>query len=193
MEQHVYHLLNDYYDNELSPMARRRVEVHLCACASCRAELEQLSRLGSLLAEYDVPDVFSAAETFQAQVVLRVARRAREQSGYKGAVWHLVPLALLALAVVFQGLFVLVGVLGRVFRSAQWLGADVSSFVAQVGLTWPESIAILGVSPSTTVVVLGIVLMAGLYLGVFALLIPYVGWVGALWRSARAGQASLGR
>ena len=193
MEQHVYHLLNDYYDNELSPIARRRVEAHLYTCASCRAEWERLNQLGDLLAEYDVPDVFGAAETFQAQVLLRVARRTREQRGYKGAVWHLVPLALLSLVVVLQALFVLVGVLGRAFRSAQWLGADVSSFLAQVGLAWPESIAILGVSPSTTMVVLGIVLMVGLYLGVFALLIPYVGWVGALWRSSRAGQASVGR
>jgi predicted anti-sigma-YlaC factor YlaD len=193
MEQHVYHLLDDYYDNELSPMVRRRVEAHLDACASCRAELERLNQLGDLLAEYRVPDAFSAAEIFQAQVVLRVARRTREQSGYEGAVWHLVPLALLSLVVVLQALFVLVGALGRVFRSAQWLGADVGSFLTQLGIAWPETLAILGLSPSTTVVTLGVVLMFGLYLGGFVLLIPYVGWVGALWRSSRAGQTSLGR
>lgn len=193
MEQHVYHLLNGYYDNELSPKARRRVEAHLNACASCRTELEQLNQLGDLLAEYAVPDVFSAPEIFQAQIALRVARRTRERSRYKGAVWHLVPLALLSLVVVLQALFVLVGVLGRVLRSVQWLGADVSSFLAQWGIAWPETVALLGLSPSTTVVVLGVVLMVGLYLGVFVLLIPYLGWVGALWRSSRAGQTSLGR
>lgn len=192
MVQHVYHLLDDYYDNELSPVARRRVEAHLDRCPSCRAELEQLDQLGDLLSEYCVPDAFSAAETFQAQVALRVARRTREHAGYRGAVWHLVPLALLSLVAVLQALFVLIGMLGRVFRSAQWLGVDVGSFLARVGIVWPETIAILGLSPSMTVVVLGIVLMLGLYLGVFALLIPYAGWVGALWRSSRASQTSRG-
>jgi hypothetical protein len=146
-----------------------------------------------LLSEYRVPDAFSAADVFQAQVALRVARRRREHAGYRGAVWHLVPLALLSLVVILQVLFVLVGVLGRVFRSAQWLGADVSSFLAQVGIAWPETLSILGLPPSTTVVVLGVALMLSLYLGVFALLIPYAGWVGALWQSSRAGLTSRSR
>jgi predicted anti-sigma-YlaC factor YlaD len=188
MVQHVYHLLDETYDNELSPGARRRVEAHLAECSFCRAEYEQLSRLGDLLSEYEVPDAFSAAEIFQAQVVLRVARRAREHTGYRGAIWHLVPLALLSLVVVLQALFVLVGVLGRAFLSAQWFGADLGSFLTQVGIAGFETLSIWGLSPSTTVVALSVMLMVALYIGVLALLIPYAGWVGALWQSSRAGQ-----
>ena len=193
MMQHVYHLLDDYYDNELSPVNRRRVEAHLADCPSCQAELERLGKLGDLLSEYRVPDAFSAAETFQAQVVLRVSRRTWERSRYRGAVWHLVPLALLSVLVILQSLFVLSGVLGRVVRSAEWLGIDTGLFLAQLGIAWPEGGAILGLSLTSLATVLGVVLMVGLYLGVFVLLIPYAGWVGALWRSARAGQASLRR
>ena len=40
--QHVNHLLNEYYDDELSPARRRQVEAHLDACAACRTELDQM-------------------------------------------------------------------------------------------------------------------------------------------------------
>jgi hypothetical protein len=33
-------------------------------------------------------------------------------------------------------------------------------------------------------------LVAGLYIGLIVLFVPYVGWVGALWRSMRADQGS---
>jgi anti-sigma factor RsiW len=184
MGQHVSHLLNDYYDNELSLTSRRQVEAHLEDCPACRAELKQLDQLGDLLSEYSVPDVFSAADLFQAQVVLRAARRTQEHAGYRGAAWHLVPLALLSVLGLLQALLVLVGALVRVIRSAGWLGIDAGLFLAQV-----ESLTVFGLPLSSAIVVLGAVLAIGLYLGLFALWIPYAGWVGALWRSSRAGQA----
>lgn len=193
MGQHVYHLLDDYYDNELSPASRRRVEAHLDDCPSCRAELERLSQLGDLLSAYHVPDAFGAADLFQAQVALRVARRTRERAGYREAAWYLVPLALLSVLGILQALLVLLAALGRVIRSAGWLGIDAGLFLAPLDIAWLEGVAILGLSPSTMVVVLGAVLMIGLYLGLLALYIPYAGWVGALWRSSRAGQAPLDR
>jgi anti-sigma factor RsiW len=193
MGPHVDHLLNDYCDNELSPASRRQVEAHLDGCLLCRAELERLHQLQDLLSEYRVPDAFSAANVFQAQVILKVARRPRERAGYRGAAWHLVPLALLSAVVILQALFVLFSVLWRVARSAQWLGIDPGLLVAQLGVAWPADGAFFGLSPSAIVVLLGAVLMLGLYLGVFALWVPYVGWVGALLRSSRIGQVSLGR
>ena len=134
--------------------------------------------------------LFSAADVFQAQVVLRVARRTQERAGYRGAAWHLVPLALLAAVAVLQALFVLLGVLWRAARSAQWLGIDADLFLAPLGLAWPGGAAVLGLSPAAVVVVGGAVLLIGLYLGVLALSIPYAGWVGALWQSSRAAHAS---
>ena len=49
--QHINHLLDEYYDGELSPARRRQVEAHLDVCADCRAELEQMRQLSALLAE----------------------------------------------------------------------------------------------------------------------------------------------
>jgi predicted anti-sigma-YlaC factor YlaD len=192
--QHVYHLLDDYHDDQLASAARRRVEAHLQKCPSCRAELEQSNRLSCLLSEYVLPDTFTAAETFQAQVGLRLSRRSAERSGYRGAAWHLVPLAMLCGTIALQSLFVLFGVLWTVVRSARWVGIDMGLFLAQLGiarefLVLPE-IGSVPVLSSTSMVAIGIVLAIGLYLASFALLIPYAGWVGALWRSARAGQAS---
>ena len=182
--QHVYHLLDDYHDGQLAPASRRRVEAHLKECSFCRAELERSNRLSCLLSEYVLPDTFTAAETFQAQVGLRLSRRLAERSGYRGAAWHLVPLAMLSGVIALQSLYVLSGVLWAILRSAGWLGIDVGLFLAL-----PEVGSVPVLSP-TSMVALSIVLAFGLYLGAFALLIPCAGWVGALWRSARAGQAS---
>jgi predicted anti-sigma-YlaC factor YlaD len=193
MGRHVNHLLDDYYDNELSAENRRHVKAHLADCPSCQAELDQLIQLGGLLSEFQLPDAFSTAETFRAQVVLRVSRRAREQSKYKGAIWYFVPLALLSVLAMLQTLFVLFALMGRAIRSVEWLGIDVGSLLAQGGIAWPVGGAILGLPLSLMLTALGAVLMIGLYLGVFVLWIPYAGWVGALWRSSRAGQASVER
>jgi len=192
--QHVYHLLDDYHDDQLAPVSRRRVEVHVQECPSCWAELERSNRLSCLLSEYVLPDTFTAAETFRAQVGLRLSRRAAERSGYRGAAWHLVPLAMLCGTLALQSLYILSGVLWTVVRSARWLGIDVGLSLAQLGiargfLARPE-VGSVPVLSSTSMVAIGIVLAIGFYLGSLALLIPYAGWVGALWRSARAGQAS---
>ena len=49
--QHINHLLDEYYDGELSPARRRQVEAHLAQCPDCRAELEQMRQLSALLNE----------------------------------------------------------------------------------------------------------------------------------------------
>jgi hypothetical protein len=92
--------------------------------------------------------------------------------------------------VIVQALFVLLGTLGVVARSVSWLGIDLSLVLSQLGVAWPAAGTILSFSVSSVVVVLGIVWMAGLYAGLLALFVPYAGWVGALWRSARLAQAS---
>jgi anti-sigma factor RsiW len=187
MVQHVYHLLNDYYDDELSPVASRRVEAHLAECTRCQAALAQLSQLGDLLSEYRVPDAFGAAETFRAQVALRVARRQMERSGYRGAAWHLVPLALLSVVVLVQALLTLSGAVGILARSLGWLGIDLDLVLAQVGISWSQAGSAFGLS---MVGLFFVLLVVGAYLGLIVLFVPYAGWVGALLRSVRTGQAS---
>ena len=184
--QHVEHLLDDYYDNELAPAARRRVEAHLDGCAACRAELEQRRRLSGLLAEYDVPDTLSALEVFRAQVALRLSGRVRERSRYRGVAWHIVPLLLLCGVVALQVLLALAGTLLVGARLAGWLGIDVAALPALAGLSWPELGTVYGTSWPSLLAAFGISLMVGLYLGSLIVFVPYVGWVGALWRSTHA-------
>jgi predicted anti-sigma-YlaC factor YlaD len=188
--QHVYHLLNAYYDNELSPGTCKRVETHIESCSSCRAELEQLGRLSTFLSEYVLPDSFAAPEVFQAQVALRVSRRMVERSKYRGVVWHLVPVTLLAVVVLVQALLALSGIVMMVTRSVEWLGIDVGSAVAQVSIAWPQAGTVIGLPVSSMVALSRFALVAGLYIGLIVLFVPYVGWVGALWRSMRADQGS---
>lgn len=185
--QHVNHLLNEYYDGELSPARRRQVEAHLQACPACRAELEQVRQLSALLGEVSLPDAFSSPQLFGAQVGLRISREQVERSRYPGAVWHVVPVLLLCSLVVLQGLFALLGGMAGLVRTANWLGIDWN-------LSWPWWNAVqaqlggwLGLSPTSLVTVVSAVLMVVLYLAMLAVFIPYVGWVRTLWRSAQDG------
>jgi predicted anti-sigma-YlaC factor YlaD len=186
MVQHVDHLLDDYHDNELSPAAHRRVEAHLDDCPTCRAELEQRGQLSGLLSAYSVPDAFSSTEHFRAQVALRLSGRVRERSRYRGAAWHLVPLLLLCGVIALQVLLVLSGTLVAGARLVGWLGLDVGALPALAGLSWPELGTVYGYSWPSVVLAFSIALMVGLYLGSLIVFVPYVGWVGALWRSTRA-------
>lgn len=188
MGPHVAHLLDDYYDNELAPAARRRVEAHLDDCPSCRAELERLDQLSDLLSEVRVPDVLSSAEVFRAQVALRLSGRVRERSRYRGAVWHVVPLLLLCGVIALQVLFALSGALVAGTRLVGWLGLDVGALPALAGLAWPEWGTVYGYSWPSVLAVFSVSLMVGLYLGSLIVFVPYVGWVGALWRTTRAEQ-----
>jgi predicted anti-sigma-YlaC factor YlaD len=187
--QHVNHLLNEYYDDELSPARRRQVEAHLDTCASCRAELEQMRQLSAWLDEVPLPDAFSSPALFEAQVALRVSRVKVRRKRYPGAAWHVVPLLLLCGVLVLQGLFALLGGVVGLARTVGWLGID-------VGASWPlwntveaQLGSILRLSPASLVAVLSGALMIVLYLAALAVFIPYVGWVRALWRSAQDGLA----
>ncbi|MGE5263702.1 MAG: anti-sigma factor family protein [Acidobacteriota bacterium] len=106
MNQHVSELLAAYHDGELSSNRRYKVEKHLQDCPTCRAELEALGELSSLLRADPVPDQ-TPPERFAAQVQLRLPRvsppRARQNAGQSSR-WVLgVPLALIFLWAFLEG------------------------------------------------------------------------------------------
>jgi predicted anti-sigma-YlaC factor YlaD len=187
--QHMKQFLDEYYDGELSPARRRQVEAHLNECAECRAELEERRQLSALLEEAPLPDVFSSPQLFQAQISLRLERRQEERSRYPGAAWHVVPVLLLVGLVVLQGLYSLLGGLAGLVQLAErvGIGVDVSWLLWDAVETQLGSA--LGLSPASLVTVVSVVLMVVLYLAAIAVLIPYVGWVRALWRSTQDGLA----
>ncbi|MBI5032884.1 MAG: zf-HC2 domain-containing protein [Chloroflexi bacterium] len=98
MNSHVTDLLAAYHDGELSSNRRHSVDKHLQDCRTCRAELETLEKLSSLLRANPVPD-YTPPERFAAQVQLRLPRtlspRARQSQGQSSR-WVLgIPLALI--------------------------------------------------------------------------------------------------
>jgi predicted anti-sigma-YlaC factor YlaD len=185
--QHVNHLLSEYHDGELSPARRRQVEAHLGTCVECRAELQELRQLSALLQEVPMPDAFSSPQLFNAQVALRLERREAERSPYPGAAWHVVPVLLLTGLVVLQGLLALLGGMVGLSRLVERLGIDVGSVWPLWNVLSVQLGGMLRLSPASTVTVISGALMVGLYLASIAVLIPYVGWVRTLWRSAQHG------
>jgi anti-sigma factor RsiW len=73
MTSHVLEWLAAYHDGELTPNRQRLVEEHLQDCPTCRAELDAIEGLSSLLKADLVPQQ-TPPQRFAAQVQLRLSR-----------------------------------------------------------------------------------------------------------------------
>lgn len=76
MSAHVTEWIAAYYDGELHGLKLMQVEGHLQECAECRAELEGMQSLSSLLAENPPAPPRTAPDRFVAQVRLRLPAQA---------------------------------------------------------------------------------------------------------------------
>ena len=128
MNPHLSELLPAYHDGELTSNRQRQVEKHLQDCPTCRAELEALEELSSLLKADFVPDP-TPPERFAAQVQLRLPRaslsRTRHREGQPPR-WVLgVPLALI---IVWAFLQAALKVTAFILTTDQVLGQPVAFF-----------------------------------------------------------------
>lgn len=73
MTSHVLEWLPAYHDGELTPNRQRQVQQHLEDCPACRAELEAIQGLSSLL-KVDPEPQQTPSQRFAAQVQLRLPR-----------------------------------------------------------------------------------------------------------------------
>ncbi|MBN1934399.1 MAG: zf-HC2 domain-containing protein [Anaerolineae bacterium] len=181
MAQHVNHLLAEYYDNELNAHRRRQVETHLDECATCRAELERMTQLSSLMEAYTLPEASTPVETFRAQVMLKVSRRKRSPLPSRTWVWYAIPVslggALLALEAVTALLILAVSALS-------WGGIEIAASLAPTWVEWLNAqISWSDMLISSGLDLLSLTVQVLLYIVLFLLFIPYAGWVGLLWRS----------
>jgi|GEM_PF-5952384 len=178
MQEHVEHLLDQYYDHELNARQRLRVQAHLEQCASCRAQLARIERLSQVMADYSLPATLTSAETFRARVMLRVARRKRPPRGTW--IWYAVSAGLGSVLVLFQtfaGLLAfLLTCLITIIRSL-WVG-----WPGEYGI-WLSRLLPLGWG------LFNFSIYVSLCIVILLLLVPYAGWVGLLWRSTRSRQA----
>lgn len=179
---HVEHLISEYYDGELSARRRRQVEAHLESCAACRARLAEMERLSDVLAAYALPDTLTGAETFRAQVALRLSRRAQRRAGYMGWAWHLVPLGLICVLLGILGLFAVADLLRGILALVGWTGVDVFALLGMPDLVTP-TMWVYQVLFSLVRGLGGLTVGLCAYLGLLFVFAVYVGWVGALWRA----------
>ena len=151
MTEHVTTWLGAYHDGELQGRRLRQVEAHLAQCAACRAELQSLQALGTLLQESPASEGLTPPERFVAQVGLRLPRRP-ERPAWQRALeigWQLTPLGLLGAWAFVQAVFVVAGVMLVALRMG--LGGEMVAGllpVSQQGLPLSEisslSVASLG-------------------------------------------------
>jgi hypothetical protein len=107
MSEHVTHLLNSFYDQELSAADTRVVENHLARCSQCQVELERIGSLSLVLNLAPMPGTLTTTESFLAQ--LNQDLTPRKQTAvyrilYLG--WALLPGGLAALWGFVQAVFV---------------------------------------------------------------------------------------
>jgi predicted anti-sigma-YlaC factor YlaD len=110
MMDHVLDWLQAYHDCELQERQVRRVEEHLAYCESCRAELEALQAISSLLQESPAASDLTRPDRFVAQVELRLPRRPAQttlrQTLETG--WRLIPVGLLGAWAFMQTVLIVV-------------------------------------------------------------------------------------
>ena len=99
MEKHMDQWLGAYMDGELRGVRRRQVADHLDNCPQCRAELEALTQLSSMLQADPLPENLFPAARFADQVALQLPRRqpgkAKERVSWGTAGLWLVPVGAL--------------------------------------------------------------------------------------------------
>jgi anti-sigma factor RsiW len=125
MTEHVTAHLGAYHDGELRGRRLRQVDAHLAHCAMCRAELERLQALVTLLQESPAAESLTPPERFVAQVGLRLPRRPVQTAWQKGLEigWRLVPLGLLGALAFVQTVFIVAGAVTAALQMG--LGGDV--------------------------------------------------------------------
>ena len=103
MSNHIIEWLNAYVDGELKGMRLRQVEEHLAECEACRAELDSLQGLSSLLQAVSAPE-FTPNEKFVSQVNLRLPQRQVKstRSRIVEVGWWMIPVGLLTAWIFFS-------------------------------------------------------------------------------------------
>jgi predicted anti-sigma-YlaC factor YlaD len=199
MSKHITEWLNAYLDGELRDSQIQQMESHLVECETCRAELESLARLSSLLHEVPVPE-FTPSERFAAQVNLRLPRQRPSVPKNRIAEigWWLVPVGLLA-SWIFIGTSFIVGDilstannLGILGNASNWLALDPASqtywsaALGQFGVLSENSLGwVLSTETFTRSSLLQIILHVSISL-------LYLSWLAVWWaRRQRQGQDPL--
>ncbi len=181
MNEHVSAWLEAYHDGELAGRRLHQVQSHLAQCAACRAELDRLQALSTLLQASPAASHLTPPERFVAQVGLRLPRHQAHPFWYRAASigWRLAPVGLFGAYAILQAVFIVTGVVMDALRvggdparqSAAWfnsLGTGLND-LTPIGL--PALDSVLPVNWSVM-----------LYLGLIAVIgLLYWSWLATWW------------
>jgi hypothetical protein len=108
MTEHVTQWLAAYHDGELKGLRLRQVESHLAECAACRAELNEMVSLTTLLRASPPAETSASPDRFVAQVQLRLPRRPTQPAWRRALerAWQLTPVGLLGAWAIVQAVFI---------------------------------------------------------------------------------------
>ena len=193
MMDHVLDWLQAYHDGELQERQSRRVEEHLAHCESCRAELDALQTISSLLQESPAASDLLRSDRFVAQVELRLPRRPVQTTMQRTleAGWRLIPVGLLGAWAFLQTVFIVAsGVLmtqnfpatAGLFSSivppvsrSSWL-TGLQCFAGKDLNDWLEILGCAAryIAPLQWPIMLSIILFAGIGL-------LYLSWLASWW------------
>jgi anti-sigma factor RsiW len=188
MNEHVSAWLEAYHDGELDGRRLHQVKSHLAQCAACRAELDRLQALSTLLQASPAASHLTPPERFVAQVGLRLPRHPAQPLSDRAASlgWRLAPVGLFGAYAILQALFIVTGIVMLALRlggeparqSAAWfnsLGTGLND-LAPIGL--PVLDSVLSIPDSVLAVSGGVVL----YLGLMAVIgLLYWSWLATWW------------
>jgi predicted anti-sigma-YlaC factor YlaD len=109
MAKHISEWLNAYLDGELNRARTSQVEDHLAECAECRAELEELRGLSTLLHETAPTGEFLSTERFVSNLTLNLPRQPEHSQRRKilEVGWWLIPVGTLGIWLFLQVTFTL--------------------------------------------------------------------------------------
>jgi anti-sigma factor RsiW len=189
MNDHATQWIPAYHDGELSGSRREWVEAHLESCESCRKELEQLTRLSSLLIQAPVP-AHSSAERFAASVKLRLPQASVHQKRNRALklAWQLAPFAVVGGWALFQAAVITTG-LGITFGLDRMLQTAVPAIEWSPGLSAGELFSgslpvidrsiLAGIEPYVELFAVGL-------LATFLAGILLAGWFAGWWSYQRS-------
>ena len=118
MNEHVSAWLEAYHDRELDGRRLHQVKSHLAQCAACRAELDRLQALSTLLQASPAASHLTPPERFVAQVGLRLPRYQAHPLWYQAASvgWRLTPVGLFGAYAILQAVFIVTGIVMLALR-----------------------------------------------------------------------------
>jgi len=192
MSEHVNEWLSPYFDGELHGARLHQVENHLAECTQCRAELERVRELSTLLQGTAPTGEFIPTERFISNMTLNLPRQPEQPQTRKALEigWWLIPVGILGAWAFLQVTFSLstlvqtasdAGLLGSTFTWFQGNPSQTQWFAILTDLFGSQQVFTSPIFSTLNNADLFIQNLAGQYLWQGFLGVIYLGWLASWW------------